>query len=963
MLLAGLGACGFIALALGSWHSTDTSFSVVGHGPARNVVGSLGAVIADLLLQGFGYASWAVVGVAAMIALRLAGRRVGGWMSSLLGGFAFVSLAIGVELVVGVPGTAFPAGGLVGALGVRFLVPELGRAGTGIGVGVALVTSLTVLFKINWQPMFARAVERVQTGVPAAARAVGSFGGAAVRAGASGVGAMRDRLRPVPQDEDEEADGGDEDERDDVASELEAPPRLTATPPRLTTTTSQPVRLTNTDRPRLTEDRPRLPEPARPRQPPVRSERPSLPDVPSVDLPAPPSVWASRAVPDLLPIDDIDRDAPTQHSARELVEVEWERTQNPSRATVTGGDAGSRPSPTRPEPASRAEPPARPSLSAPPRAADPPSRFDAGLSAYASGDRASVSARPSVAAPPSPRAAAAETARAPVAALPSDPADLPSPAALPVAQPRRQGASLAPLAPTVSPGNLRSGGVNDDGRAVRVPVAAQRPYELPPLSLLDHHPEIVTATDEAVLHELAHTLTAKLLDFGVEGRVTAIRPGPVITMFEYEPSPGVKLSKIESLEDDLAMALKAMSVRIIAPIPGRGVVGVEIPNEKRQTVWSRDCFSSKEFRDPTRALPVVLGKDTEGRPYVADLQQMPHLLVGGTTGAGKSVGVNAMLCSLLLTRTPEELRFILVDPKMLEFEMYKDIPHLLHPVVTEAKLASAVLKWACVEMDERYELLARWQTRNIEGYNQRVEEESKDWTPEKARKFAPKDWPEGDLLPAPRKLAYIVIVIDELSDLMMVAKKDVEVSIARVAQKARASGIHLIVATQRPSVDVITGLIKANLPSRLAYQVRQVNDGRTILDQKGAETLLGKGDLLFLGRTGGLVRCHAPFLTDNEVRRITDHCRAQGAPEYAPPIRMDEGEGMSDDDLAAEKDEKYDRALDFAIEKGRISTSMIQRHLGVGYNKAAKIMEIMEQEGVVGPADGAKAREVLIQAR
>ncbi|MSP54915.1 MAG: hypothetical protein EXR69_04820 [Myxococcales bacterium] len=520
------------------------------------------------------------------------------------------------------------------------------------------------------------------------------------------------------------------------------------------------------------------------------------------------------------------------------------------------------------------------------------------------------------------------------------------------------------MAPAVSPGNLRSGGSNDDGRAVRAASSSHAPHQLPPLSLLDHHPEIVTGTDESLLHDLANTLTAKLIDFGIEGRVTAIRPGPVITLFEYEPAPGVKVATISSLGNDLAMALKALSVRIVAPIPGRGVVGIEIPNAKRQTVWARDVFASAEFRDQRNILPVVLGKDTEGKPYVGDLAKMPHLLVGGTTGSGKSVGVNAMLCSLLLTKTPEELRMILVDPKMLEFELYKDIPHLLHPVVTEPKLASAVLKWACIEMDERYRLLARWQTRNIEGYNERVTEETKDWTPEKARKYAPKDWPAGDLLPAPKKLAYIVVVIDELADLMMVAKKDVEESIVRIAQKARACGIHLIVATQRPSVDVITGLIKANMPSRLAYQVRQKNDGRTILDQNGAEALLGKGDLLFLPPgASGLIRAHGPFLTDDEVRRVTDHCRAQGAPEYAPAIKVEGGDGMSDEDLAAEKDENYDRAVDFAIEKGKISTSMIQRLLGIGYNRAAKMMEIMEQEGVVGPADGAKAREVLVQER
>lgn len=951
-LLIGLGVCGFLALALASWHASDPSLSVAGGAPIQNLTGSLGAILADLLLQGFGYASWSVVGVAGMLSLRLAGRRVGGWGSAMLGATAFVLLAIGVELVAGAPGRAFPAGGLLGAAGVQTLVPRLGQMGTGIAVASALIGTVTVLFSINWQPMFARAVERVQTGVPMAARAVNSLGGAAVRAGANGLLSMRERMRPGETEEEDDA-ADDQTGPDEVSDAAEARPVSGERP---SFASSLVPRLFSGDgarpSPTAVVDRPRLPDV---RVPARRAEPPSLSDIPSVDLPAPPSVWASRAVPALLPIDDIDRDAPTQHSGRSLVEVEWERTQAPARQPSVAAPSVAAPSVAAPSVAAPSV--AAPSVAAPLGAPgqlvglspalrravteDRPSQFDDALSEWAGGDRRSVAVVAPIQVPPPPM--------------------LKEPAA---PAPRPATSSRAASAPAVVPGNLRSGGSNDDGRAVRAPNRLHIAFELPPLSLLDEHPAIVTGTDEGVLLELARKLTAKLLDFGVEGRVTAIRPGPVITMFEYEPAPGVKVSKISSLSDDLAMALRAMSVRIVAPIPGRGVVGMEIPNEKRQTVWARDVFASKEFRDSQNILPVVLGKDTEGKPYVGDLAKMPHLLVGGTTGSGKSVGVNAMLCSLLLTKTPEELRMILVDPKMLEFELYKDIPHLLHPVVTEPKLASAVLKWACIEMDERYRMLARWQTRNIEGYNQRVVEETADWTPEKARKFAPKDWPEGDLLPLPRKLAYIVVVIDELADLMMVAAKDVEESIVRIAQKARACGIHLIVATQRPSVDVITGLIKANMPSRLAYQVRQKNDGRTILDQNGAEALLGRGDLLFLPPgTSGLIRAHGPLLTDEEVRRITDHCRAQGTPEYAPAIKLDDSDAIGDEDLAAEKDANYDRAVDFAIEKGKISTSMIQRLLKIGYNRAARMMEIMEQEGVVGPADGAKPREVLVQER
>jgi S-DNA-T family DNA segregation ATPase FtsK/SpoIIIE len=518
--------------------------------------------------------------------------------------------------------------------------------------------------------------------------------------------------------------------------------------------------------------------------------------------------------------------------------------------------------------------------------------------------------------------------------------------------------NLAPKA-KVSPGQLVAGGGDDGGSLV-----AQKPgriFELPNLSLLDAHERDVMHFDEAGLQQLAATLEQKLADFKIKGEVTAIRPGPVITTFEYMPAPGIKISKIEGLSDDIAMALKALRVRIVAPIPGKGVVGIEIPNIERQFVWLRDMLASSVFRKTDAILPMTLGKTVEGLPRVADLAKMPHLLVGGTTGSGKSVGVNGMLVSLLFNRTPDELRMILIDPKMLEFEMYQDIPHLLHPVVTEPRLASAALKWACKEMDERYRLLASWKTRNIENFNNKVAEELKDWTPEKARSYAPRDWPESEPPPTPRKLPYIVIVIDELADLMMVAAKDVEESIIRIAQKARACGIHLVVATQRPSVNVITGLIKANMPSRIAYQVRTKIDGRTILDQNGAENLLGKGDCLFLPPgVSDLERLHGPFCSDDEVRRVTDFLRAQGPPSYDANIHIEEeGEGGFDD-LSEDYDDLYDQAVAIVCKAGKASTSMVQRYFKIGYNRAARIVDMMEREGVVGPADGARPREVLV---
>ncbi len=510
----------------------------------------------------------------------------------------------------------------------------------------------------------------------------------------------------------------------------------------------------------------------------------------------------------------------------------------------------------------------------------------------------------------------------------------------------------------VIPGALESGGGDDGMALIARPQSAA--YEPPHLGLLDVHERDVAQVDEQELHDLARTLEAKLSDFGVNGEVTAIRPGPVITTFEYQPAPGVKLSRISSLSDDIAMALKALRVRIVAPIPGKGVVGIEIPNRHRQTVWLRDLFAGEAFRKSKANLAVTLGKSVEGQPRITDLAAMPHLLVGGTTGSGKSVGVNAMLLSMLFTRTPDELKLILIDPKMLEFELYRDIPHLLHPVVTDPRLASAALKWACTEMDARYSLLSRWQTRNIEGYNRKVDEEMADWTPAKARRYAPPDWPEGEPPPPPKKLPYIVVVIDELADLMMVSAKDVEESIIRIAQKARAAGIHLIVATQRPSVNVITGLIKANMPSRVAFQVRTKVDGRTILDQNGAENLLGKGDMLFLPPgVSALERLHGPFVSDEEVRRVTDFLRAQGPPRYEAEIRLDDEDGenaISPD----EYDEFYDAAVRYVAREGKASASMIQREFKIGYNRASRIIEIMEKEGVVGQADGARPREVLV---
>ncbi|MEL6345727.1 MAG: DNA translocase FtsK [Myxococcota bacterium] len=598
----------------------------------------------------------------------------------------------------------------------------------------------------------------------------------------------------------------------------------------------------------------------------------------------------------------------TQVGQRELVEVEWETTS--PRASAAPVSVG--PSPE------MVLPPARPSMPAPPMVVEPLSEDEI---------------QEAVEIPD------------PSAPTPKRPSNKKK-------TPQKKGFRLE-----VDDDALVSGGESEDGLVVEVDRYAN--FELPHLGLLDTHERDVAQFDEVELQYLAETLEKKLADFGVKGEVAAIRPGPVITTFEYSPAPGIKISKISGLSDDIAMALKAMRVRIVAPIPGKGVVGIEIPNKKRQMIWIRDLLSGENFRKTRSALPMVLGKSVEGRGRITDLAKMPHLLIGGTTGSGKSVGINAMMLSLLYTKTPEELRLLLIDPKIIEFELYHDIPHLLHPVITDPKLAAAALKWACVEMDERYQTLARWKTRNIESFNRKLEKERKDWSPARARRYYGADLADDELPPPPPKMPYIVIVIDELADLMMIAAKEVEESIIRLAQKARAAGIHLIVATQRPSVNVITGLIKANMPSRVAFQIRTKVDSRTILDQNGAENLLGKGDMLFLPPgVAALERCHGAFVSDEEVRSVTDFLRSQGEPDYQADF-SDPQEQLDMMQEEEEYDELYDLAVAYVCRQGKASTSMIQREFKIGYNRAARMIEVMEREGVVGPADGARPRAIL----
>ncbi len=500
-------------------------------------------------------------------------------------------------------------------------------------------------------------------------------------------------------------------------------------------------------------------------------------------------------------------------------------------------------------------------------------------------------------------------------------------------------------------------------------------YHKPSLSLLDHEGDPPPPVDRNALMANAKILENKLKDFNVDGEVVEVKPGPVVTMYEFSPAPGVKVNKIAGLSDDLSMALRALSIRIVAPIPGRGVVGIEIPNKERETVYLKEIFESEAFQKNGGKLPMALGKDIFGHTVVSDLAKMPHVLVAGSTGSGKSVSINTMILSLLYRATPEDVRIIMVDPKMLELSIYEGIPHLLLPVVTNPKKAALALNWAVREMERRYKLMSDKGVRNIDGYNKKIVKEEKEKEKRKAQEtvvveevdldidaeLPPVQIEEGEVLEHGH-IPHIVVIVDELADLMMVAGREIEESIARLAQMARAAGIHLILATQRPSVDVITGLIKANFPTRISFKVFSRIDSRTILDSMGAETLLGMGDMLFLPPgTGALQRVHGAFVSELEVQRVVDFLKKQGEPEYdksildAPPS----SEGGSDGD--DEYDEKWDEALALIADTKQASISMLQRRLRLGYNRAARMIEKMEQEGIVGPSDGtSRPREVFI---
>ncbi len=470
----------------------------------------------------------------------------------------------------------------------------------------------------------------------------------------------------------------------------------------------------------------------------------------------------------------------------------------------------------------------------------------------------------------------------------------------------------------------------------------------------------------------SEVLEVALQNFKVTGKVVEVHPGPVVTLYEFVPGPGIKVQRVINLADDLALALKVSSVRVYAPVPGKGTVGIEVPNKQRDIVRLREVIDSDNYKSSESSLLLALGKDTYGRPFVADLARMPHLLIAGATGTGKSVCINSLLLSLLYRNSPETLKLIMIDPKMLELSTYEEIPHLSSPVVTNPKHAKAVLWWAVEEMERRYSLMKKYNVRDVAMFNQRITKQDKDGVVELQEKdvIASKDGLDrravsiDDNVEINQTLPRIVIVVDELADLMLTVGRDIEELLTRLAQKARAAGIHLILATQRPSVNVITGLIKANFPARISFKVTSKIDSRTILDASGAERLLGRGDLLFsspsIGRT---LRLHSPYVSDSEVADVVDHIKSQGEPCYDKNIedtinKLDNSESNSTRDL--EYDEYYQQAVQLVIDKGQASTSMVQRAFRIGYNRAARILETMEAEGVVGPADGSRPRQVLV---
>ena len=589
-------------------------------------------------------------------------------------------------------------------------------------------------------------------------------------------------------------------------------------------------------------------------------------------------------------------------------------------------------------------------------------------------------AKPAAPRPPGPTEAQPTAASAPASAAPTLAAKAetkPAPA-LKLGSSRAVAAEPAtdPKALAVATGKVELNIVKPEEpkkAKVTLPQSDDANYQFPPLTLLKEQVRPDASNSEEEHRQNAENLLRILGEFGVEVTLGEIHVGPVITRYEVVPAPGVRVEKIAGLDKNIALGMRAQSVRILAPIPGKAAVGVEVPNQKPTPVGMRELLESEDWVGAKAELPIALGKDVSGKPLISDLAKMPHLLIAGATGSGKSVCINSIVASVLYSKSPKDVRLIMVDPKVVELKIFNSLPHMLIPVVTEAKKVPAALKWLLGEMEHRYQIFAKANVRNISGFNARKKGAKSDTPPLPAdaqASLAGVDPLAADDIEIPDRLPYIVAIIDELADLMMVAPAEIETSIARLAQLARAAGIHLIIATQRPSVNVITGVIKANLPSRIAFQVASQVDSRTILDTKGADTLIGRGDMLFSPPgTSRLVRAQGAFVSDEEVQEMVEFLKRNGPPQYAQAVQQhidraaredEEGEeGAEDGDLGDDED-LYQQALDVLKSTRRASTSMLQRRLRIGYNRAARIMEIMEEKGIVGPENGSSPREILV---